>query len=152
MKRPILLLCLFGSLIGLAVVLLAQDETTHAKNRPFEVARMDESVSASAQEIQPTIFFTPKESGMYRISAYVVVKQELAGVYGEFHFSDGTGTQKRISLPQPLYSCSGPSSTDWCQYGQEVVVIFAVGGQPITFQIGPTEGAEYEVHLVAEEL
>jgi hypothetical protein len=105
-------------------------------------------------EIPPTIIYTPKKWGTFRISI-VMVGTEASGNgdaawTGNLQFWDGAGEN------QPPYTYYMELQTDIRETASAEIPIRARAGKPIKFSVGSingsTEGSKYNVWVVVEQL
>ncbi len=126
-------------------------------NPPSNITSIPAKADMTAQSanIAVTNLLTPSVNGAYRLSAYVVVTQAATTSSTmpqvQFNWTDPDGTA------QTYIATSTDSSNTLTTHGAGEILIYAEGGQPITWQTGSyaSSGAtamEYAVHVRAEAL
>jgi len=114
----------------------------------------------SAAPVDPTILFTPPQTGVYRISGYMtMITSNINGISGWvplLNWSDDAGAEQ-APLLTALDNRTPPSA--WALSGTEgspgPFTFEAVGGVPVTYsmlQPGDIDGGTYELFLVVERL
>jgi hypothetical protein len=125
---------------------------------PVIVARV--ALLGQTATIPTTTLFTPKVSGLFRISAYLAMTTQgtTGGVWTfQVGWTDEAGAEAPTEVP--LYVTDNqrpPNAFAWGQNisGEQTVILRAIANTPVTYTVfgDASAGGAYEVFITAERL
>jgi len=149
MYKAISLPLLAVALLG--VTLRSSDATPAALATPVVVARV--SLTDQNAPIPTTVIFTPRQTGLYRISPYMSATNGPINGYWNFDFfwTDEGGTRNATTM-LVLNSDYGKDQTNGLVVGS--FSFRAIAGQPVSYDVSGCCGVSgtYELSLVVERL
>jgi hypothetical protein len=101
--------------------------------------------------IPATTLFTPSESGVFRVSAYIELSNNAGGYFPEDFLS---WTDDFASNQQAMGGVSGYGTTDGSAYIASQMLVTDVANQPIQLSttVNPNEKGFYNLYVVVERL
>jgi len=129
----------------LSVVLSGTMSLAHTERNPVVEAKI--RLTGQTQEIPPTTIFTPKSTGMFRLS---------------FSWAETKGLSNGAWSTTVRFTNVTPATLGWSMltsgiygYSDYSVGFLAIAGKPVTFEVHPSgdiSGSSYDLFIVIERL
>ncbi|HWY19691.1 MAG TPA: hypothetical protein VNX26_00635 [Candidatus Acidoferrum sp.] len=153
--------CAVGLLLGIVALTVSRSAGTQNASPTYPVVVAKGKLVNQTAPIPTTIFFRPKQTGLYRLSVYATVTKTTPPTiqdnwFYNLYWSDDAGAEQNSGWELTWASDVGAPSAAAINSGlttANVTTFEAVGGTSVSYSVtGAVDGSEFSLYYAVEQL